>query len=149
MGRINHWNSILPLVFSLLFYQKKIHLYVIKTLFVLIVISQFALVKYSLTTLINLGADILGYSTDDMYTTVTYRFCKIILHLFSSFYCISPTFLGINFLLNRNITEKKIYLVSGAILVVLGGMKMVIPGTNQIPFIKTKLHFFVSDMFAI
>jgi len=42
-----------------------------KIIFTLIVIVQFALTKYHLTTLVNLGADFLGYSPDDMYTTVT------------------------------------------------------------------------------
>ncbi|WP_220760174.1 LTA synthase family protein [Flavobacterium sp. UMI-01] len=44
---------------------------VIKVLFCLIAIGQFALTKYHLTTLVNLGADFLGYSLDDMFTTVT------------------------------------------------------------------------------
>lgn len=40
------------------------------TFFSILILLQFALVKYSLTTLINLGADILGYSYDDAFNTV-------------------------------------------------------------------------------
>ena len=57
------------LLFAFLF--KKIGKVIFTMLLALIVISQFSLVKYSLTTLLNLGADILGYSYDDMYITVT------------------------------------------------------------------------------
>lgn len=37
---------------------------------VLLVIGEFSLVKYSTTTLLNLGADILGYSYNDIYKTI-------------------------------------------------------------------------------
>ena len=52
----------LPLYLAFVFVKKPIDEILIKVLFCLIIIGQFALVKYSLTTLINLGADILGYS---------------------------------------------------------------------------------------
>ena len=59
--------------FYILIFQaiKQKALLVVKILFMLIVIGQFSLVKYSLTTLLNLGADILGYSLDDMFLTVS------------------------------------------------------------------------------
>ncbi|NLP56649.1 sulfatase-like hydrolase/transferase [Lutibacter sp. B1] len=50
--------------------NKKAGKYLIKFLFALIVIINVSLVKYSLTTLLNLGADLLGYSNKDIYTTI-------------------------------------------------------------------------------
>ena len=44
---------------------------IVKVLFVILIIIQYALVKYSLTTLLNLGADLLGYSLDDIFNTVS------------------------------------------------------------------------------
>ncbi|OIQ30114.1 MAG: sulfatase [Bacteroidetes bacterium MedPE-SWsnd-G2] len=50
--------------------SQKAAAWVVHILFTLIVLGEYALVKYSLTTLVNLGADILGYSFNDMFSTV-------------------------------------------------------------------------------
>ncbi|HSQ46926.1 MAG TPA: hypothetical protein VLM44_08420, partial [Lutibacter sp.] len=49
-----------PLYLLFFFIKKPIGNILIKVLFSLIIIGQFALVKYHLTTLVNLGADFLG-----------------------------------------------------------------------------------------
>jgi phosphoglycerol transferase MdoB-like AlkP superfamily enzyme len=60
-----------PLFLVLSFITKKWWDLIFKCVFGLVVLAQFALTKYHLTTLVNLGADILGYSVSDMFTTVT------------------------------------------------------------------------------
>ena len=51
--------------------KKSLGVLFIKIIFVLLIVIEFALTKYSLTTLLNLGADFLGYSFDDIYLTVS------------------------------------------------------------------------------
>ena len=62
---------VFPLCLIINKFAKKQVFNIIKVLFVIIVIIQFSLVKYSLTTLLNLGADLLGYSLDDIFNTVS------------------------------------------------------------------------------
>ncbi len=59
-----------PFYFILEKIRNKLGLYIITTLFVILLLIQLGLVKYSSTTLLNLGADILGYSLEDIYLTV-------------------------------------------------------------------------------
>jgi hypothetical protein len=75
---LNHFFTILfifllfwPFFYLLSKKKTKIGLLVIKIVFVILIIIEFSLTKYSLTTLLNLGADLLGYSFDDIYLTVT------------------------------------------------------------------------------
>ncbi|MDG2431525.1 LTA synthase family protein, partial [Flavobacterium sp.] len=71
------WTSLIifcvcyPLFFIFSLLSKKWANLFIKCIFCLVVLAQFALTKYHLTTLVYLGADILGYSFSDMFTTVT------------------------------------------------------------------------------
>lgn len=60
-----------PLFYLIQAVSKKAAFIVLNILMLLLVIIQFSLVKYSLTTLINLGADILGYSYADVTSTVS------------------------------------------------------------------------------
>jgi phosphoglycerol transferase MdoB-like AlkP superfamily enzyme/tetratricopeptide (TPR) repeat protein len=59
-----------PLYFVVGFLGANIQRKLFLSLFGLVIIGQFMLVKYSLTTLVNLGADILGYSLEEMVFTV-------------------------------------------------------------------------------
>ncbi|WP_347374470.1 sulfatase-like hydrolase/transferase [Aequorivita sp. Q41] len=66
---------VVGLLFLLLYlivniWSKKLATILIGIIFSVVIIAQFSLVKYSLTTLINLGADILGYSYNDAFNTV-------------------------------------------------------------------------------
>lgn len=61
----------LPLYLLLVRKKRKPGVVAIKVIFVLIIIIELSLTKYSLTTLLNLGADLLGYSFDDILITVT------------------------------------------------------------------------------
>lgn len=60
-----------PLYLIIEYFKSTLGIVVIKILFIIVIIIQLGLTGYSLTTHINLGADILGYSWSDMYTTVT------------------------------------------------------------------------------
>ena len=62
---------LLPLQFliSILFKRTGIIFFII--LYIIIVLIQYGLITYSLTTLLNLGGDLLGYSFSDIKLTVT------------------------------------------------------------------------------
>lgn len=60
-----------PLFILLDYFVREKAFTVLKVVFILFVLLQFSLVKYSLSTLLNLGADILGYSIGDIFSTVT------------------------------------------------------------------------------
>jgi len=60
-----------PIYFLLSRKKLNIAVITIKVLFILLILSELPLTKYSLTTLLNLGADLLGYSLDDIMLTVT------------------------------------------------------------------------------
>lgn len=53
---------VFPLFFLINHFKEKLALSIVITLFMVLIIGQFSLIKYSLTTLVNLGADLLGYS---------------------------------------------------------------------------------------
>ena len=60
----------LPLYFIFEKIRNKLGLYLITVLYMILVFVQLGLVKYSSTTLLNLGADLLGYSLEDIFLTV-------------------------------------------------------------------------------
>jgi len=61
----------LPIHYLISLKKPKIGLIITKILFSILVIIELSLTKYSQTTLINLGADLLGYSLDDIFMTVS------------------------------------------------------------------------------
>lgn len=138
----------LPLYLAFLFIKKPYNDIAIKILFCLIIIGQFALVKYSLTTLINLGADILGYSMGDMYTTVTASESLSYLYFFP--FILFPVLylginLGVNTVLMSDPNERKIYIISGIAILILGSLKFIIPEVSNAPY-QNKLSFFTADI---
>ena len=118
---------------------------VIKIIFSLLIIGQFALVKYNLTTLVNLGADILGYSYNDMYTTVTASESLSLLY-FIPFIIFPFLYLGINNLFVSHGNPKNIYIISGVSILILGTLKWSIPEVTNSSY-QNELSFFASDIY--
>ncbi|WP_369752297.1 sulfatase-like hydrolase/transferase [Flavobacterium sp. WC2409] len=133
-------------VYMLFYYVRKPwSVIVIKIIFSLLIIGQFALVKYNLTTLVNLGADILGYSYSDMYTTVTASESLSYLY-FIPFIIFPLLYLGINNLLVSYGNPKIIYIISGISILILGGLKLGVSEASDSTY-QNKLSFFVSDIY--
>ena len=133
-----------PLYFIMLYVKKPLEVVTIKILFAIIIIIQFALVKYSLTTHINLGADLLGYSLDDMYTTVTASESLSLLY-FLPFIIMPLLYLGINYLLKKITNGRQIFATSFLCIIVFGGLKLVTPDSSAAVF-QNKLHFLAKDI---
>ena len=134
----------IPFYFAFFYIKKPLESVIIKVLFTLIIIIQFALVKYSLTTHINLGADLLGYSFDDMYTTVTASESLSLLY-FLPFIIIPLLYLGINYLLSKFTIGRQIFATTIILIIILGSLKLVSPDSSAAVF-QNKLNYLVTDI---
>lgn len=133
-----------PLYLLLFFFKKSWDEFTIKVLFSLLIIGQYALVKYHLTTLVNLGADLLGYSFNDMYITVTASESLSVLY-FLPYILLPMLFLGIHFLIKKRVSKKTISIISGVLTVFILGLKFGISDISSTAY-QNKLAFFTSDI---
>lgn len=135
---------ILPIYFILQYSLKNRKDTIIKILFSLIIIVQLALTKYHLTTLVNLGADFLGYSTTDIYTTVSSSESFSVLY-FVPFIVFPLLFWNIDKYISKKITNKTLYLTLGTLTLISIGFKLIIPDVSDNSF-QSKLAFFTNDI---
>ena len=133
------------LYFLFFFIKKPIGNLLIKVLFCLIVIGQFALVKYHLTTLVNLGADILGYSLDDMYTTVTASESLSFVY-FLPFILFPLLFLAVNYGFNKFTNERQIFASAIILVIVFGSSKLIFSEATETDY-QNKLYYLGADIF--
>ncbi|MDP3944614.1 MAG: sulfatase-like hydrolase/transferase [Lutibacter sp.] len=134
-----------PLYLLFFFIKKPIGNILIKVLFCVIVIGQFALVKYHLTTLVNLGADLLGYSFDDIYTTVTASEAFSLLY-FLPFVMLPLLFLGINYTFNKFTNERQIFASAIILVIVFGSAKIIFSSASETVY-QNKLFFLGEDIY--
>lgn len=134
-----------PLYFPFFFIKKPIGNILIKVLFCIIVIGQFALAKYHLTTLVNLGADLLGYSLNDISATVNASESFSILY-FLSFVMFPLLFFGINYALNKFTNEKQIF-ASAIILVIVFGSSKIIFSESSNALYQNKMYYLGADIY--
>jgi len=132
-----------PLYVVLKYCKEKLGILVIRILFTCIVIVQLGLTAYSLTTHINLGADILGYSWSDMYTTVTASVALSFM-MIVPFIILPLAYFGLiwafHFFENK-INSKYLLLL----LVFFGGLHFLIAKSNK-AITQNKLNFLMSDI---
>jgi len=134
----------LPLYYILYFIKKPLAVILIKVLFCLIIIAQFALTKYHLTTLVNLGADFLGYSFADMYTTVTASESLSILY-FIPFVAFPILYLGIEKKVSKQISKKPIYIGLGGLTLIVLCVNFFVADFSDSMY-QNKLAFFTADI---
>jgi phosphoglycerol transferase MdoB-like AlkP superfamily enzyme len=133
----------LPLYLILKHIKSTLGIFVIKILFSSIAIIQLALIGYSLTTHINLGADLIGYSFNDIYTTVTSSI-SISFLLFLPFIIVTLLYLGLHKLFNR-LGHK---ISTAALLLgifIFGSLNLLVASTTK-PTSQNKLHFLIADI---
>ncbi|MEL1255458.1 sulfatase-like hydrolase/transferase [Flavobacterium sp. DGU38] len=119
---------LLPLFIAISYIHKTLAIRFMTVFFTLVALIQFALVKYSSTTLVNLGADLLGYSFSDLYTTVTASE-SLSFMFFLPFFIIPLLYLGIHFAFIK-----------------LGKGKIVLVTTLVLFSITCSIKLFVSDL---
>jgi lipoteichoic acid synthase len=133
-----------PFYFILNYIKKHLGTLFIKIVFSLIVIIQFALVKYSSTTLVNLGADLLGYSLSDIYLTVTASESLSFI-FFLPFIIIPLLYLGIFFAFTK-FKKNQIALVIIFVLIIISvGLKLFISDISDSKY-ENKLAFLTKDI---
>lgn len=132
-----------PLYLVLKYIKNSVAIIVIKILFSVIALIQLGLIGYSLTTHINLGADLLGYSLSDMYTTVTASL-SISFLLFLPLIVLPVIYLALNWLLHffGHKINSKILL---AAVFVFGSLNLILAGSSK-PAAQNKLNYLLSDI---
>lgn len=151
---LNHFLTILficiifiPLYYLLSKKKKKLPGRVIKVIFTFLVILEFGLTKYSLTTLLNLGADLLGYSLDDIYITVTASESTSVFY-FITFLIFPVLFLISCFFLKKTTFFKysgRIFMITTLAVLVL---KFVFPDFSKDEY-QNKIYYFVTDVIQL
>ncbi|WP_223681564.1 sulfatase-like hydrolase/transferase [Flavobacterium hibisci] len=135
---------LLPLFIIVGYINKTFAIRFMTVLFTLVGVIQFALVKYSSTTLVNLGADLLGYSFSDMYTTVTASE-SLSFMFFLPFFIIPLVYLGINFAFTRLGKGKIVLATTFVFLIIAGVIKIFVSGLSDSKY-ENKLAFITKDI---
>jgi len=130
-------------IFINLFNKKSGNIF-IQVLFIIIVIGQFSLVQYSLTTFLNLGADLLGYSYDDITTTVSSS-VTFSVGYFVPYIIFSAVFFASLLLFQKTFSERSLIALSVISILLFGAGKLVFYETSESEF-QNKLNFLVSDV---
>ena len=127
---------------SILF--KKRIISVFQIVFLLILLVQVSLIKYSLTTHINLGADLLGYSYNDIYITVTstvsFSFLTIL-----PFLMLVGFFYGIYWLLTKWMSNSQVLIVTILLILLFGSLKLILPKASYELF-QNKTQYLTTDI---
>jgi len=145
------WTSffigLILLPFFLLFnaFIKKHWILFFQILFSVIILIQFSLVKYSLTTLLNLGADLLGYSFNDITLTVSSSESMSLVYFVPFMLAISVFFI-LNKVFSKLISERSIIAGSLISILVFGGLKLVISESSESIY-QNKLSYLISDVY--
>ncbi|MEP5339325.1 MAG: LTA synthase family protein [Algibacter sp.] len=125
--------------------SKKGALITVISLFALFVIGEFALVKYSLTTLLNLGADLLGYSFDDIFSTVSASE-SISFTYFLSFIVFVLLFLVVFKLVVKEGSKNVLMVGCISLIVAFGILKLICPNVSK-PKNQNKIGYLAQDIF--
>ncbi|WP_417941873.1 sulfatase-like hydrolase/transferase [Flavobacterium sp. RS13.1] len=135
---------ILPLFIVFGYINKTFAIRFTTVLFTLTGLIQFALVKYSSTTLVNLGADLIGYSLSDIYTTVTASE-SLSFMFFLPFFVIPILYFAINFAFNRLGKGKIVLTTTFALLIIAAGVKLFFSGLSDSKY-ENKIAFLTKDI---
>ena len=132
-----------PLFYVFNLYKNNIGIITIKILFICILIIQVGLIGYSLTTHLNVGSDILGYSWSDLLTTISASI-SISFQLILPFLITPFIFFGLILFMNKY-GHKINVRVFISILLVLGCSNFFIVNCKK-PNAQNKLNFLISDI---
>ncbi|TJY37912.1 LTA synthase family protein [Pontimicrobium aquaticum] len=133
-----------PIFYAIQLFSKKAAFVAVNLIFLLLIILQFSLVKYSLTTLINLGADILGYSYDDVTSTVSASESMSLTYLLP--FILFPLLFFATFLvINKYANNRKVLGVLLFFVLLFGSLKLVFSETSS-ELYQNKTAFLTKDI---
>ena len=139
--------AFLPFYFLLVKKKLKHGVLFVKIVFVVLIIIEFSLTKYSLTTLLNLGADLLGYSLDDIFLTVSSSESVSFLG-YLPFLIFPILFLISCFFLRKSSLSKHFARLFIAIAFLILIVKFALPDFSR-DIYQNKTYYFVSDVVAV
>ena len=93
--------------------------------------------------MLNLGADILGYSFDDAFSTVSVSESISITYFFP--FIIFPLLFLLLYFLRKNLNERKLIGIGVILIVLLGSIKLIFSSASDSKH-QNKIAFFVSDI---
>ncbi len=135
---------ILPFFILINAFLKKKALLIIKVVFVLLLLIQVGLAKYSLTTLLNLGADILGYSLDDIFSTVSASESFSVTYFIP--FLLFPFLLFLIFrLVNKYLNERILLGYGISFIIIFGILKLIFPDISNANH-QNKIAFLTCDI---
>lgn len=148
---LNHfWTAIIigilfyPIYYILNLGKKKFGSAVFLLVCVVLILVELSLVQYSQTTLLNLGADLLGYSFDDIYRTVSSSTSFSLLSL-TPFLLFPLLFLVARYFFIKKLTKTfiQVTLIVGTVLVV--SLKFFVSEFNDASY-QNKISYLFSDI---
>ncbi len=113
-------------------------------LLIFVILIQVGLVKYSLTTLLNLGADILGYSFDDASMTVSSSESMSFLY-FLPFIGISFVLFGLNYVFYKFVNGNQMLAISVISVLLFGSIKLVNSDSADDNY-QNKIYYLATDV---
>lgn len=134
----------LPIYYLIGLGNKKIAEIIVIALGVLLVIGEFSLVKYSATTLLNLGADLLGYSYNDLYKTIASSESFSIVN-YLLFLIIPLLFLVLVYLFKKKIPENFFLKTILGLLIVAALLRLFSSEFNEAKY-QNKISFLATDI---
>ncbi len=144
------WTSIIigiflfPLNWILTVLFKKYGHLIVQILLGILVLIQFSLVKYSATTLLNLGADLLGYSFNDITLTVSSSESLSVLYFVPFIIAMSILF-AVNQVFTKYISKRSLIASLFISVLIFGGLKLVLSQSSENVY-RNKLNYLVSDI---
>ncbi len=144
------WTSLLiglllfPLHWFLTVFIKKYNQLIIQILLGLVVLIQFSLVKYSTKTLLNLGADLLGYSYEDVTLTIASSEAMSVLYFIPFLVALSFLF-ALNKVFTKFISNKSLVASLFIFILIFGGLKLVLSQSSEDVY-QNKLYYLASDI---
>jgi phosphoglycerol transferase MdoB-like AlkP superfamily enzyme/tetratricopeptide (TPR) repeat protein len=135
---------LVPLLLLLNTVKKNGAIIAIKIVFILLVIIQFSLVKYSLTTLLNLGADILGYSYEDIFSTISSSESISVVY-FLPFVIFILLFFLLNTVIKKYFNERVIIGISVFLILIFGSLKLIFQESSNSKY-QNKIAFLTKDV---
>jgi phosphoglycerol transferase MdoB-like AlkP superfamily enzyme len=148
---LNHFFTIF--IISIIFFpfyhllakkKKKYGVLLIKIIFVILILIELSLTKYSLTTLLNLGADLLGYSLNDIYLTVTSSESMSFVY-YIPFVLFPLLFLSSCFFLKKSVYSKSFGKVFLGIAISIVIVKFAFPNFSKANY-QNKMYYFTVDV---
>ena len=137
----------IPILLLLNVGKKKYGQRVFVILAVLLVLGNLSLIKYSLTTLLNLGADFLGYSLDDIFKTVASQEASASLLSYTPFLLFPILFLLILYFFNKKVSNSVLPKILSMLFLIVMSCRFLVVDFKEDVY-QNKVYFLAEDIIS-